>query len=111
MRVPVQFGKEVSAGSVLGRHLVAKAASQLLDLVGGLRQLVERTIVDNAEPALHAQQETVARTQGSMVFRGQQSCVAQGVEGLPGIGFAQRRQAAAILQLEKLDEELDVDEP
>src|SRR5262249_40226056 len=52
-RVAVHLGEEVRAGGVVRGHVIAQRAGKLLDLFGGLRQFVERAIVDNTEPTLH----------------------------------------------------------
>src|ERR1700722_12015274 len=55
-RVPFQFGEE------LGPRFVAEPTRQLLHFAHVARNGIERTIVDDAQSALHAQQEIVTRS-------------------------------------------------
>src|SRR5262249_42737316 len=72
---------------------------------------VQRPVVDDPQPALHAEQEIIPLLQ-RLVFSGiEQPRVAQRRQRLPGVARPQRRPLPAVRQLQHLHQELHVGQP
>ena len=68
-RVPVHLVQELLPGARRPGRLAAEAPGQLLQVLRLLRQLVQRAVVDDAQPALDQAQEVVARPQRRVLAR------------------------------------------
>src|SRR3989442_1652651 len=106
----IEFLQETLAGAGVSGRFAAEASGQLLKLLGPLRQLIERAIMHDAQPALDQAQKVVAGLQRGMFLGSEKAGLLGGIQGSPGARIAQRRQGASIFEAEKLHDELDVDD-
>ena len=74
------------------------------------RQFVLHDVVDDAQPAFHFTQEVVAGTQRLVFAPVEKAATGQRLQGRPGVGDAQRGDFPAVLELEELDQEFDIDD-
>src|SRR5579884_991372 len=102
--------KKVIDGPALRSRLEAKPAGELFHIVPIFGQLIERTVVDDAQPAFNQTQEVIAGAQDLVIGYRHQVAAVQGFKCLPGIADAEQRHALAVLQLEKLYEEFDIND-
>src|SRR5262249_25605476 len=96
-QVPVEVLQKLLAGTPFGRRLAPQPPRQLLQVFRGRRQFIQRTIVDNAQPALDQAQKFVGSAQRGVFLAGQQARRTQSVDGGERVGGAQGRNVAAVL--------------
>src|SRR5438128_2565793 len=78
-RVPFQLSQELAGGTSCRAGLQAQTPGQFFQVFWVRRQLIQRQVVDDAQPAFNQAQEIIAGAQrGVLLFR-KQASVAQGV--------------------------------